>query len=151
MANRDSERRSAGGGRTKSLANMWRRVRERLRAELGEEVFQSWFASVEPEELNGGTLSLSVPTKFLKSWIQSHYQDRVLALWKNETDKVMKVDIRVRTPVTLAKANDDEPSTDRAIDAASNNLAGASGFMAGDIGAHSSSGDLASQIGRAHV
>lgn len=146
MANRDSGRGSAGGGRTKSLANMWRRVRERLRAELGEEVFQSWFASVEPEDLNGGTLSLSVPTKFLKSWIQSHYQDRVLALWKNETDKVMKVDIRVRTPVVLVKSNDEEPSTDRVIDAASNNLAGTSGFMASDIGAHSSSGDLASPL-----
>ena len=29
-----------------------------------------------------GTVRLSVPTRFLKSWIQSHYAERVLACWQ---------------------------------------------------------------------
>src|ERR1044071_437013 len=51
----------------------WHKVKERLRAEVGEDVFQSWFKSMELDGLDGVTARLSVPTRFLKSWIQSHY------------------------------------------------------------------------------
>ena len=33
-------------------------------------------------------MRLSVPTRFLKSWIQSHYAERVLACWQAENDKI---------------------------------------------------------------
>ena len=51
----------------------WDRIKKRLRAELGEDVFSSWFASVEFEDEQNGLVILSVSTRFLKSWIQSHY------------------------------------------------------------------------------
>ena len=57
----------------------WSRVCRRLRAELGEEVFTSWFARLELDGILDETAHLSVPTRFLKSWIQSHYTDRLLA------------------------------------------------------------------------
>ncbi len=146
-ANSGSGGGSGNGGRKKGLATMWRRVRERLRAELGEEVFQSWFASVEVEELNGGTLHLSVPTKFLKSWIQSHYHERVLTLWRNETDKVMKVDIRVRTPVVISRSDSDAGSTDRNTNSvATGSLVGTAGFAAGGPSTETDSNDLASPL-----
>ena len=63
-------------------ADQWSRVKQRLRAELGEDVFSSWFARVEFEEADKGTVYLSVPTRFLKSWIHSHYRERLLALWR---------------------------------------------------------------------
>ena len=58
----------------------WDRVRRRLRAELGDDVFSSWFGRLELSGLSGETAHLSVPTRFLKSWIQSHYIDRLRAL-----------------------------------------------------------------------
>ena len=58
----------------------WARVRRRLRAELGEDVFSSWFGRLELVAIADGVAHLSVPTRFLKSWIQSHYVDRVRAL-----------------------------------------------------------------------
>jgi len=60
----------------------WARVKQRLRAELGEDVFSSWFARVEFVSTDGLSVELSVPTRFLKSWIVSHYQDRLIALWQ---------------------------------------------------------------------
>ena len=51
----------------------WMRIRRRLRVELGEEVFSSWFGCLELDALSNEDVYLSVPTKFLKSWIQSHY------------------------------------------------------------------------------
>ncbi|MFN3673752.1 MAG: DnaA N-terminal domain-containing protein, partial [Bosea sp. (in: a-proteobacteria)] len=60
-----------------SAAEAWDRVRRRLRAELGEDVFSSWFARVELAAVTGGVAYLTVPTRFLKSWLEAHYIDRL--------------------------------------------------------------------------
>ena len=54
-------------------SEQWLRVKQRLRTELGEDVFNSWFARVEFEEADATSVTHSVPTRFLKSWIASHY------------------------------------------------------------------------------
>jgi chromosomal replication initiator protein len=77
----------------------WLRVKERLRAEVGEDIFLSWFARMELERAEQGTAHLSVPTRFLKSWIQSHYADRVLACWRAEDAEIQKIDVSVRSAV----------------------------------------------------
>lgn len=51
----------------------WDRVRRRLRAEVGEDVYSSWFARMEIEDCGAESVRLSVPTRFLRNWIQSHY------------------------------------------------------------------------------
>jgi chromosomal replication initiator protein len=77
----------------------WQRVKERLRAEVGEDIFSSWFARMELEGATGDTVRFSVPTKFLKSWIQSHYVERVLACWQAEDQIVCKIDLSVRSAI----------------------------------------------------
>ncbi len=77
----------------------WDRVKKRLRAELGEDVFTSWFARVDMEGHTNGTVRLSVPTRFLKQWIQSHYSERLMGLWKNECDDIHKIELTVRGAV----------------------------------------------------
>jgi len=77
----------------------WTRVKGRLRAEVGEDVFSSWFARMELEGVDTDTVRLSVPTRFLKSWIQSHYVERVLACWQSEEPAVRRVDLAVRSAV----------------------------------------------------
>ena len=66
----------------------WSRVKERLRAEVGDDVYSSWFARMDLEAIEEGSVRLSVPTRFLKSWIQSHYAERVLACWQAQEEKV---------------------------------------------------------------
>jgi chromosomal replication initiator protein len=77
----------------------WQRVKEKLRAEVGEDIFQSWFARMELGRIDAGTAHLSVPTRFLKSWIQSHYTDRVLACWQGESPDMQKIEVSVRSAV----------------------------------------------------
>lgn len=95
-------------------ADQYLRVKQRLRAELGEDVFMSWFARVEFEDADKGTVYLSVPTKFLKSWIQSHYRDRLLALWKEERDGVQRIELLVRGAVRAKPAPLVEKQTEAA-------------------------------------
>jgi chromosomal replication initiator protein len=80
-------------------AEAWGRVKRRLRAELGEDVFTSWFARLELEAVIDGCAHLTVPTRFLKSWIEAHYADRVLAAYRGEASKVEGIAISVRSSV----------------------------------------------------
>jgi chromosomal replication initiator protein len=77
----------------------WSRVKERLRAEVGEDVYSSWFARIELDAIEQGTVRLSVPTRFLKSWIQSHYAERVLACWRAQENQINRVELTVRSAV----------------------------------------------------
>lgn len=74
----------------------WNRVKKRLRAELGDDVFSSWFARVDLEDHNDGTVRLSVPTRFLKQWIQSNYNDQLIGLWQGESEDVQRIELTVR-------------------------------------------------------
>ncbi|WP_181700752.1 chromosomal replication initiator protein DnaA [Chthonobacter albigriseus] len=85
----------------------WTRVRNRLKAELGDEVFSCWFAGMNLEGLDGGTVMLSVPSRFLKSWIATHYRDRLTALWQSESGSVRKIEVTVRSAI---RARTDGPT-----------------------------------------
>ena len=79
--------------------DQWLRIQKRLRAELGEDVFGSWFGRVTFEEANGNSVHLSVPTRFLKSWIAAHYGERLLKLWQSEIKGIGRVELTVRGAV----------------------------------------------------
>jgi chromosomal replication initiator protein len=80
----------------------WTRVRDRLRAEVGDDIYSSWFARMELDGSEGDTVKLSVPTRFLKSWIQSHYAERVLACWQAEDRGYSRIELTVRSSVLRA-------------------------------------------------
>ncbi len=82
----------------KSLRENWARIKSRLRVELGEDVFTSWFGRVEIDALNGKTLHLSVPTRFLKNWLQAHYRERLMVCSKDEFPEITRIEFRVRRP-----------------------------------------------------
>ncbi|MBL1419344.1 MAG: chromosomal replication initiator protein DnaA [Alphaproteobacteria bacterium] len=79
------------------LDSKWEIVREGLRTNLGEDVYSSWFTRMMPENFDGANLTVSVPTRFLRSWIQNHYRDTLLEGWKKEISNLSRVDILVRT------------------------------------------------------
>ena len=82
----------------------WSRVKKRLRAEVGEDIFSSWFARMDIVTSDGESVRLSVPTLFLKSWVQAHYIDRVLACWQAERAEVRRIELIVRSAVLRSLA-----------------------------------------------
>lgn len=90
----------------------WSRVKSRLKAEVGDDIFSSWFARMDLELVDEDTARLSVPTRFLKSWIQSHYNDRVLSCWQAEEKRVRRIELTVRSPalrVNVSKTRAGDP------------------------------------------
>ena len=114
----------------------WRRIKERLRSELGDDVFTSWFGRMELEAADAGVLRLSVPTRFLRNWIQSHYSEHVLSKWQEEEPDVTRLELSVRSatikPAT-AKPKAPEPPTPlrdvRDVTAASGDVRASVPFM----------------------
>jgi len=87
---------------TNSEQDRWSRVKGRLRSSVGEDVYTSWFARMDLEGVQEESVRLSVPTRFLKSWIQAHYAERVLSCWQAEMPEVHRIDLTVRTAMRSA-------------------------------------------------
>ena len=79
------------------MIESWSRTCRRLRAELGEDIFSSWFGRLELDAVLEGAAHLSVPTRFLKSWIESHYHDRILQVFAAEAADIKRLFVSVRT------------------------------------------------------
>lgn len=98
---------------TNSAQESWSRVKGRLRSSVGEDVYASWFARMDLEGVQAESVHLSVPTRFLKSWIQAHYAERVLSCWQAEMPEVHRIDLTVRSAMRcVAPAKEAAPHLD---------------------------------------
>jgi chromosomal replication initiator protein len=107
----------------------WRRIRSRLRGELGNTTFERWIESVEFGETDGARVVLNVSTRFLRDWVAPRYGDRLRALWQSERPGTETVDIVVRPGLK-------EPSPPQAAETVAAEVTGEGGAEA-----HARSGD----------
>ncbi|MFT4000073.1 MAG: chromosomal replication initiator protein DnaA [Rhizobium sp.] len=88
--------------------NLFDRVSARLKAQVGPDVYASWFARLKLHSVSKSVVRLTVPTTFLKSWINNRYLDLITSLFQAEDSEILKVEILVRT----ATRQGAKPSTD---------------------------------------
>lgn len=93
---RTGEKTMSSRGGKPVTAETWTRVRTMLRTAVGEDVFTSWFARLEFEEVIDDLAHLSVPTRFLCSWIQSNYAERILEAFQKEARDIKRLHFTVR-------------------------------------------------------
>lgn len=86
----------------------WTRVKGRLRSSVGEDIYSSWFARMDLEKVQQESVRLSVPTTFLKSWIQAHYAERVLSCFQAEMPEVHRIELTVRSCMRPVSADQEE-------------------------------------------
>lgn len=76
---------------------LFERVRARLKAQVGPETFASWFGRLKLHSNSKSVVRLSVPTTFLKSWINNRYLDMITKLFQEEDGGILRVEIVVRS------------------------------------------------------
>lgn len=86
----------AGESGMKSDA-LFERFSARLKAKVGPEVYASWFGRLKIHSVSKSVVRLSVPTTFLKSWINNRYLDMMTSLLQEEDANILKVEILVRS------------------------------------------------------
>lgn len=90
---------------TPEILGLWNKVHTDMREEFGEAVFRSWLKPLTLQAYYHGTLEVSVPTRFMRDWIQTHYAGRILEMCKSENEGVQRVEIVVVQNAILS----DEP------------------------------------------
>ncbi len=78
--------------------NQWSRVRTNLKSVVGDAAFNSWLKPLSVSHIEEGEVVLTVPTRFMRDWVVSHYLEHLRALWTNENASVQAVNIFVRAP-----------------------------------------------------
>ena len=68
-----------------------------LAGELGAAKVEQWFAEVECTDDPGGRIQLEAPSRFVASWIASHYRDSIMAAWRTIDARACAVEITVKS------------------------------------------------------
>ena len=76
-----------------TLPAQWARIRSRLRAEYGEAAYRSWLKPLTLSGSSDDVVQLSVPTRFMRDWVEAQYGERLVALWTHENATIKNVDI----------------------------------------------------------
>ena len=130
---------------------IFERVKTQLRARLGSEVYSSWFGRMKLMEASKGSVRISVPTAFLRSWINGHYLDLITELWKQEAPDTLKVEIVVRTATRNVRATQEsKPAAARKVSTRPQ-TALASGTLAGNPSARANPAKLPEADGRSNI
>ena len=93
-------------------------VKAVLKSEIGDTAFRSWVAPLDARAFAAGTLSVDVPTRFIRDWVRTHYGDRIAKLCAQHINGCTRVEYNVATgaqkqtataqayePVTTANEN----------------------------------------------
>ncbi|MQX18830.1 chromosomal replication initiator protein DnaA [Sinorhizobium terangae] len=97
---------------------LFERVSQRLKAQVGPDVFASWFGRLKLHSISKSVVRLSVPTTFLKSWINNRYLDLITSLFQQEDGEILKVEILVRTATRGARPGSHEEAMPAAAETA---------------------------------
>lgn len=60
-----------------STENLWDRIKAKIRSEVNDQSFMTWFAPTVQESYRDDTLTVKVPNKFFKDWLSENYRDVV--------------------------------------------------------------------------
>lgn len=101
MADRDD---NDQGGPRKAPELVWTRIRERMRADVGERVFERCLASLVFVSSDGACVTLGLDDRVLRNWVLSHYLDRLHDLWQSENCGVSLVEVIYIVPHEKAAA-----------------------------------------------
>ena len=77
------------------LDTQWKKISGLLRAEIGEAAYRSWLKPMAIRGQQNGTVTMAVPTRFMRDWVMAHYADRLCALWGDENPSVHGIDFIV--------------------------------------------------------
>jgi len=70
---------------------LWKKVHSDMRGEFGEAIFRSWLNPLKLQACYHGTMEISVPTRFMRDWIQTHYAARILEMCEGASEDIKKV------------------------------------------------------------
>ena len=92
----------------KKLNDIWEESLERIKEQLSNPSFKTWFSDTEPIKIKNNTLQLKVPNDFIKDWISSRYQNLIIETIEEITDT--ELDLEFLTPDEIKESKQEVTS-----------------------------------------
>tara|TARA_B110000238_G_scaffold124309_1_gene134489 strand:+ start:1 stop:1338 length:1338 start_codon:yes stop_codon:yes gene_type:complete len=92
---------------------LWEQVREKIRQEAGETVFENWLGLISLSSFANGNIVIAVHSKFHKDWIEPRYGNRIRSLWHGLSKDISSVNLIVdeRLSGRIVKKSEDAASS----------------------------------------
>ncbi|WP_424813332.1 chromosomal replication initiator protein DnaA [Roseococcus sp. YIM B11640] len=91
------------------IVESWARIRGRLRKEVGDVEYRNWLRQMSLAGVEGDTLFINMPTRFIRDWVRDHYSDRLRMLCQAELPGIRAIELKVQPPGKAApKLDEDE-------------------------------------------
>lgn len=74
---------------------IWQDIVPSLQETFGDNAYRGWLQFLAFKEDQGAKVVLSVPTPFIRDWIQARYASKLLGLWQEKSPKIQAIDIIV--------------------------------------------------------
>ncbi len=88
------------GGSTLDIDLMWSHVQARLQDIVSATNYSRWLAPIRPVDLDDHSLTLALPSRFLKDWVETHYRDRIFDLFRQQAGRAYTLNFVVRNILT---------------------------------------------------
>ena len=103
-----------GGTGTADLENVWGRVTERLRRDIGDSAWRNWIKPLRVSRLQDGTLTLEAGSSLARDRVSSQYADRLRVISAAEYGSVKQVEVKLAAPAIIEnkRMDSDRPAAD---------------------------------------
>ena len=76
---------------------IWDRVKNRLRKELGETLYRSWLKPLKLKKINKNTIILSAETSLVRDRVERQYTDRIISIWASEKPGINDIKVSLES------------------------------------------------------
>src|SRR5512136_1871831 len=83
---------------------VWSACLDQIRERVNSQSFKTWFEPIVPQQLDGGVLTVQVPSQFFYDWLDEHYCTIINSTVTDVLGKVAHLEYSIRTdesPVDL--------------------------------------------------
>lgn len=74
---------------------VWKSIQISLKKEFGKNVYDTWFKSFSYESFQKGKMILSLPTRFMRDWVATHYLSRIKLFLRQTFPQLKEIEIIV--------------------------------------------------------
>ena len=89
--------------------DVWGAVRDRLRLEFGQGIFDTWIAPLSLASVERGAVRLSAPRRLIRDYVANHHISRIERAFTQAAPEFVSLDIFVTEPETRGTASAPKP------------------------------------------
>jgi ATPase involved in DNA replication initiation len=84
---------------------IWTKVKNRLRKELGETLYRSWLKPLKLKKINNNSIIFSAETSLIRDRVERQYSERLISIWASEKPGIKKIEVSLDDNKNLKKNN----------------------------------------------